>query len=216
MRVATKAFLAAVGSIAVANPAGAAVIIGFDTPSTIPVSNDFTVDLNGLGLTQLATSGISLVLDEDSTITFDVLGTESGFDDSFSAAGLTYTEFTSMLNSFASPISIGSANFSAGDLAGLLTFTSSGGRTATLGEDGLGLFLGPDALSGDSASVFYLGFDDQNTDQDGDFDDLIVRATVSPVLAVPEATTWAMALLGFGVAGFAMRRSRRHGLTQLA
>jgi hypothetical protein len=215
MRVATKALLAAIGSIAAASPASAAVIIGFDAPSTIPDSNDFTTDLNGLGLTQIATSGISLVLDEDSTITFDILGSESGFDDSFSAASLTYTEFTSLLNSFAAPISIGSADFSAGDLAGLLTFTSSGGRTATLGEDGLGLFLGPDALSGDSTSVFFLGFDDQNTDQDGDFDDLIVRATVSPVLAVPEATTWAMALLGFGAAGFAMRR-RRKGFAQLA
>jgi hypothetical protein len=215
MRVATKALFAAIGSIAAASPASAAVIIGFDAPSTIPDSNDFTTDLNGLGLTQIATSGISLVLDEDSTITFDILGSESGFDDSFSAASLTYTEFTSLLNSFAAPISIGSADFSAGDLAGLLTFTSSGGRTATLGEDGLGLFLGPDALSGDSTSVFFLGFDDQNTDQDGDFDDLIVRATVSPVLAVPEATTWAMALLGFGAAGFAMRR-RRKGFAQLA
>jgi hypothetical protein len=214
MRVATKALLAAVGSIAVANPASAAVIIGFDTPSTIPDSNDFTADLNGLGLTQLATSGISLVLDEDSTITFDVLGSESGFNDSFSAAGLTYTEFTSLLNSFGSPIPIGSATFTAGNLAG--SFSSSGGRTATLGEIGLGLFLGPDAVSGDSTSVFYLGFDDQNTDQDGDFDDLIVRATVSPVLAVPEATTWAMALLGFGVAGFAIRRGRRQVLAQLA
>jgi hypothetical protein len=215
MRVATKALLAAIGSIAAASPASAAVIIGLDAPSTTPDSNDFTTDLNGLGLTQIATSGISLVLDEDSTITFDILGSESGFDDSFSAASLTYTEFTSLLNSFAAPISIGSADFSAGDLAGLLTFTSSGGRTATLGEDGLGLFLGPDALSGDSTSVFFLGFDDQNTDQDGDFDDLIVRATVSPVLAVPEATTWAMALLGFGAAGFAMRR-RRKGFAQLA
>ena len=56
MRVATKAFLAAVGSIAVANPAGAAVIIGFDSPSTIPGANDYTTDLNGLGLTQIATS----------------------------------------------------------------------------------------------------------------------------------------------------------------
>ena len=216
MRVATKALLTAVSSVAVANPAGAAVIIGFDTPSTIPGSNDFTSDLNGLGLTQMATSGISLVLDEDSTITFDVLGSESGFDDTFTAAGLTYTEFTSFLNSFASPISLGSADFTAGDLAGLLTFSSSGGRTATLGEDGLALFLGPNAVSGDAASVFFLGFDDQNTDQDGDFDDLIVRATVSPVLAVPEASTWAMALLGFGVAGFAMRRGRPRGLSQLA
>ena len=143
MRVATKALLAAVASIAIANPASAAVIIGFDNPSTIPVGNDFTAELNDLGLTQIATSGISLVLDEASTITFDILGSESGFNDTFTAAGLTFTEFTSLLNSFASPILMGSADFPAGNLAG--TFSSSGGRTATLGENGLALFLGPDA-----------------------------------------------------------------------
>ena len=214
MRVATKALLAAVASIAIANPASAAVIIGFDNPSTIPVGNDFTAELNDLGLTQIATSGISLVLDEASTITFDILGSESGFNDTFTAAGLTFTEFTSLLNSFASPILMGSADFPAGNLAG--TFSSSGGRTATLGENGLALFLGPDAVSGDTASVFYLGFDDQIDNQDGDFDDLIVRATVTPVLVIPEPATWALALMGFGAAGFAIRRKRRPVFAQLA
>ena len=214
MRVATKALLAAVASIAIANPASAAVIIGFDNPSTIPVGNDFTAELNDLRLTQIATSGISLVLDEASTITFDILGSESGFNDTFTAAGLTFTEFTSLLNSFASPILLGSADFPAGALGG--TFSSSGGRTATLGENGLALFLGPDAVSGDLSSVLYLGFDDQNDNQDGDFDDLIVRATVTPAVAVPEPATWALALLGFGAAGFAIRRKRRHVLAQLA
>lgn len=34
--------------------------------------------------------------------------------------------------------------------------------------------------------------------------------------AVPEPTTWAMALLGFGAIGFAMRRKRRPALIQMA
>ncbi len=216
MRFYARTIVAAVASIAAAGPASASVIIGFDPPTGIPSGNDFTTELGNLGLTQVATSGISLVLDENSTITFDVLGSESGFDDGFQASGLTYTEMTSLLNSFASPILIGSANYVAGDLAGLFGFTSSGGLAANVGDPGLALLLGPNAVSGDPFSVFYLGFDDQITGPDGDFDDLIVRATVSPATAVPEATTWAMALLGFGAAGFAMRRRRRPGLAQLA
>ena len=41
----------------------------------------------------------------------------------------------------------------------------------------------------------------------------ILREGDSPV---PEPATWAMVLIGFGATGFAMRRRRRDGLTQLA
>jgi PEP-CTERM putative exosortase interaction domain len=38
----------------------------------------------------------------------------------------------------------------------------------------------------------------------------------TPVGGVPEPATWAMMLLGFGGIGVAMRRSRKHGLAQIA
>jgi hypothetical protein len=41
---------------------------------------------------------------------------------------------------------------------------------------------------------------------DDDHDDFIVKATI--VGGVPEPTTWAMLILGFGLVGFAARRSR--------
>jgi len=41
----------------------------------------------------------------------------------------------------------------------------------------------------------------------------IGQALAAPV---PEPTTWAMALLGFGVIGFTVRRRRRPSLTQMA
>ena len=216
MRFITKTFLAAACSIAAVSPGSAAVIIGFDTSDPIPAGNDFTGELGTLGLTQIATSGLSLVLDEDSTISFEVLGSESGFNDGFTAGTISYTEFTTLLNSFAAPIELGDVAFGAGDLAGLLTFTSSGGLSATVGDPGFALYLAGDAVSGNPYSEFYLGFDDRLTDADGDFDDLIVRAAVTPNLAVPEPTTWAMALFGFGAAGFALRRRRRGLLTQVA
>jgi hypothetical protein len=216
MRVATKAILGAVITFAAASPATSAVIINFNSPDSIPGGNDFTSELGALGLTQIATSGLSLVLDEDSIISFEVLGSESGFNDTFSAGSISYTEFTSLLNSFASPIALGGEAFSAGDLAGLLTFSSSGGLSASIGDPGLAFLLGAGAVSGDPFTVFYLAFDDQITGPDGDFDDLIIRGTVTPSAVVPEATTWAMALIGFGVAGFAMRRGRRRVLPQAA
>lgn len=216
MRFFTKTTVAAVASLFATNPASASVILTFDPPTAIPGGNDFTTELGNLGLTQVATSGLSAVLDQDSTITFDFLGSESGFNDGFQTSSLSFQEFSSFLNAFASPIAIGSASFTAGDLAGQLMLTSSGGSNPTIGDGGLALFLGPNAVSGDPFSVFYLGFDDQISGQDGDFDDLIIRATVTPNLVVPEPSTWAMALLGFGVAGFALRRRRRDHLAQVA
>jgi hypothetical protein len=43
---------------------------------------------------------------------------------------------------------------------------------------------------------------------------MILRVTVSP--AVPEPATWAMMLLGFGAAGFMLRRRRAPILAQAA
>jgi hypothetical protein len=39
---------------------------------------------------------------------------------------------------------------------------------------------------------------------DDNHDDFIVKATIS---AIPEPATWAMMILGFGLVGFAARRS---------
>ena len=216
MHILSKAALGLMGLLGTSYPANAAVIINFGSADPISVENDFTSELNGLGLTQLATTGASLMLDADSMISFDLLGSESGFDDTFNAPGISYTEMTTLLNSFAFPIALGSGVFTAGDLAGLLTFTSSGGADATVGDRGFGIFLGPNTVSGDAASVFYFGYDDQISNQDDDFDDFIVRATVTPLAAVPEPGSWAMMLLGFGSLGIALRRKRRSALTQLA
>src|SRR4051794_7523550 len=117
-----------------ASSANAAVTINFTGSTAVPGNNDFKADLSGLGLTRYTTTGASLILDANSIITFELVGTESGYDDNFatiSAPNLSYTEHTSSLNSFASPISIGSASFTAGSLLGLLNFSSVGGSPAT-------------------------------------------------------------------------------------
>ena len=183
------------------------VQINFGATGLIPGNNDFQAQLNGLGLTSFTTTGATMTLSANAQIFFEFLGSESGFSDTFTAGPVNYTENTNFTNNFASPIALGFASFTAGSLAGLMTFTSSGGVTATIGQDGFGIFLGPRQTSGQSVSVFYLGYDDQINNQDDNHDDFILRATVFG--PVPEPTTWAMMLVGFAGVGYSMRRRRR-------
>jgi PEP-CTERM motif len=209
--------LAGVAALALATPATAGVTITFTGTSPVPGNNDFNADLASAGLTQFTTTGATITLSEDAQILFEFLGSESGFSDTFSTAGATPVSLTETSsppgeNHFAAPIVIGADSFLAGSLASLLNFSSSGpGADATVGDDGFGIFLGPNAVSGLSTNVFYLGYDDQINMQDDNHDDFIVRATV-----LPEPGTWAMMLLGFGAAGFAMRRHRKPALAQVA
>jgi hypothetical protein len=185
--------------------AAANVTINFTNTTAIPASNDFQSLLNGLGLTDYTTTGASLFLNGPASLTFEFLGSESGYDDTFSTAGgLTLTETSWLENHFAAPILIGTEYFAGGDLTNLLNFTSNLGIGATVGEDGFGIFLGPRAVSGATYNTFYLGFDDEITRQDDNHDDFIVKVTVNS--PVPEPSTWAMLLFGFGVVGFALRR----------
>ena len=108
------------------------------------------------------------------------------------------------MNNFAAPVLIGTEFFAGGDLTKLLNFSSNGGIAATVGDDGFGIFLGPRDQSGGTFNTFYLGFDDQITNIDDNHDDFIVKVTVNS--AVPEPSTWAMLLFGFGIVGFALRR----------
>ncbi|MES2903826.1 MAG: PEPxxWA-CTERM sorting domain-containing protein [Pseudomonadota bacterium] len=183
------------------------VQVNYVAPIPVPGNNNFITELSGLGLTQYTTMGASLLLSSDATIYFEFLGSESGFSDTFTAGSATLTETSGFENHFAAPIPIGFASFLAGSLTGLLNFTSVGGTSATVGQDGFGIFLGPNQTSGQNVSVFYLGFDDQVTNVDDNHDDFIVRATVLP--AVPEPATWAMMLIGFAGVGYSMRRRRR-------
>ena len=199
--------LLSLAAMAMPAAANAAATINFVTANPVPTSNDFKANLAGLNLTRFTTTGASIVLNEASTITFEFLGSESGFSDTFTAAGgVNYTEHTTLTNNFGSPIALGTSTFAAGSLAGLLNFTSSGGASATVGQDGFGIFLAANQETGQALSTFYLGYDDQITNQDDNHDDMIIRATVHS--AVPEPATWAMMLVGFGAAGYSLRRKR--------
>jgi hypothetical protein len=196
--------------------AGATATINFGSTTAIPANNNFQSFLAALGLTRYAAgAGTSISLDANSIITFYFLGSESGFNDTFQTTNalpnLLTTESSSIENHFAPnpSVLIGSDTFAAGSLANQLLFTNNGGAngtSATVGQSGFGLFLGPNTISGSTTNTFYFGYDDQAYNPDGDYDDFIVKAVVTS--AVPEPATWAMMLLGFGAIGFSMRRRK--------
>lgn len=205
-----KMFLAAaamVMSLPGVAQAAATVTVNFSGTTAVPANNDFQSTLSGLGFDFYSSLGASLIANGPVSLTFEFLGSESGYSDTFStASGLTYTETSSIENHFAAPILIGSTYFAGGDLKNFLNFTTTGigGANATVGDDGFGIFLSNGATSGFSTNVFYLGYDDQITRRDDNHDDFIVKVTVNS--PVPEPSTWAMLLFGFGVVGFALRR----------
>ena len=93
-------------------------------------------------------------------------------------------------------------NVASGPLAA--RFTSDGhGNMHTPGTPNFGFFL-PTSTAGDFESdVIWVGYDDQITGPDDDYDDFILRLAVTPV---PEPATWAMMISGFGLVGAAARR----------
>lgn len=211
------AALVLMSTVGVSASAEAAAIIGFNSKTTIASSNNFKSQLAGLGLTKYDTLGSSIVLTENSIITFHFMGSESGFNDSFSTIStpiLTIGEASAFQNNFGAPVPIGSGVFSAGSLTGRLNFSSIGGKPATVGQEGFAIFLGKNQTSGEHLSTFYFGYDDQVTSADNDYDDMIIRATVTS--AVPEPATWAMLLVGFAAIGGALRVNRRKAKPALA
>ena len=73
-----------------------------------------------------------------------------------------------------------------------------------------GFFLGMDPYMvgvpfQNAGFAAYVGLTDQASLGDHDFQDMVVRITVS---GVPEPTSWALLLGGFGLVGFAMRNRR--------
>ncbi len=189
-------------ALAVAAPAAAATTftVGLGTQFAIPGNNDFKPDLNALGLTDYRTVGASITLSNATRLKFEYMGSESGFIDSFSAAGVgPYAENNKPTWG---PVLIGYANYAGGVITDF-TFTSNGSPiVSTPGMDSFGIFV-PGNVRSYVSNVLYLGFDDQINNIDDNHDDFIVRVT-----AVPEPASWAMLVMGFGLVGLTTRRRK--------
>ena len=212
MRKLVMGLLGATALVVASNASAQTVAITPGTTAPVSGLNDFQDELAALGLTSITTTGADLWLSGDALLTFELLGSESGYSDSFDAGAVSFTE-NSNFTAWGSML-LGSSAFSAGSLSGDLLFSSLGGLDATVGDAGFGIFWGPNTDFA-ASNVFYIGYDDQITNPDDDnHDDLVLRVTVTP--AVPEPGTWAMMLMGFGAAGYAMRRRRAPVLAQAA
>ena len=208
--------LAGVSAFALPAAANADVIITHGVDAPIPSNNDFQTDLANLGLTDYTSTGATITLTQPSTLTFTFLGSESGLSDTFTGGTVSYTEHTTLVNDFGTPILLGSDVFGAGSLAGSLFFSGGVPSPITVGAPGFAIFFGANNPLGVIANggSFYIGYDDIITGDDN-HDDMIIRVDVAP--AVPEPATWAMMLTGFAAAGVALRRRRRTtALAQIA
>lgn len=93
--------------------------------------------------------------------------------------------------------------------------------TTLFGETIVGAHFGNVAGPAGNVSVFWLfdfgseGASSITLDDTQGFSNAALYTTGTPP-AVPEPATWAMMLMGFGAAGFAMRMRRQPGLQQIA
>ena len=91
--------------------------------------------------------------------------------------------------------------------------------TTLFGQTIIGAHFGNVAGPAGNVSVFWLfdfGTEGANFVALDDVQGFSNAVLYTTALGVPEPATWAMMLLGFGAAGYAMRRKRRPALAQLA
>ena len=197
--------LVAFASISAAPATAAEFIVNFGDTTDIAGNNNFRRQLNRLGLHKYANFGATLALSAPGTITFHRVAAESGFTNRFTGGSVTALETDE--NLFRDPKWLGSDIFAQGSLQGQLFFTTNGnGDVSHIGSEGFGIFLPSNASGRYRSNTLYFGFDDLVNKDDDNHDDFIVKATV--VGGVPEPTTWAMLIAGFGLVGLSVRRSR--------
>jgi len=208
-------FLAASAlALAVPSVANAAFIVTFPAgslasiPGSVP-TNDFSAQLNALGLAAFASAGATISLSAADTVIFEYMGSESGAVNTFSAMGIAAFAETNA-NNFATgpgatnaPTAIGQAAFAAGAFTASF-FVNGAGPAIAVGNAQFGILVPTvNTTSPYISDVLYFAFDD-GLAIDDNHDDHIVRARLQS--AVPEPSTWALMLGGFGIVGSLMRR----------
>jgi hypothetical protein len=154
--------------------------------------------------------GAQLVADGPLMVEYTYLGKEASDTNSFLVLGnLKFNTATSSAGDKASELVTlaGFLNFAFGANQNTPTvFNGSNPSGGTNAPNFFVSFYGQDgklgALSGNSGVI---AFDDGGNPADADYDDLVVRFTVS---AVPEPATWAMMVLGFAGIGFLTYRRK--------
>jgi PEP-CTERM motif len=206
-------------ALAVCAAAPAAAVQFTVTPGTVtavPNNNNFKSNLSALGLVNYASrTGTSISLTGPATLTFEYIGSESGYRNKFTVTGVSgfsYQEGSGGLEAWnAAGVDFGTALAYPGGAITNWQFSSPGKPTPGpfgLGTEQFGVFL-PGRVAF-SSNVIYLGYDDEPGSDDDNHDDMIIRITAvgngGPLGGVPEPASWAMLIAGFGLVGAAQRR----------
>lgn len=178
-----------------------------------PVGQDFVPELLAAGVTHLYSGPLSLVLSGPATVTFSLVGAESGFSNSLLFDGVEVIKETYSKSALAD-FTVGALGgkmfetiiLDAGvDLAKLLSFSIDNDAAAEFNasDDEFGVFANAASLG--ALSVFYLGLDDSGANNDDNHDDILVRVEIS---AVPLPAGGVLLLTALGGLAIARRRKQ--------
>lgn len=195
------------GMLGAANAATLQIVNG--SAATIPngvISNELLGPL-GLANPLSGFESSSIALDGESLILVEYFGKEARYTNSFVLDGNTIT--TGANAASAVPLQ----SFVTGLLSGVLDFAfnvNSGAGSVANGSPNINIGSGPNFFAsvvgnatGTSGDSLWLFLDDGGGRNDDDFDDMVMRLSVTAVPAPP-----AIWLLGTAVAGLAVRRFR--------
>lgn len=187
---------------AVPAAAGTTLDVKVGTVTAVPNNNDFKGNLAGLGLVDYTDVRAAVSLSNASKLRFEFIAREASFNNTFKTSALSFTSPGPSFIGWSADQLIGTQSYSAGAITDW-QFRRPDNTLYAIGTQQFGIFLPDGFQPGDtySSRVLYLGFDDTGAGPDDNHDDLILRVSV-----VPEPSTWAMLIAGFGLVGLAIRR----------
>jgi hypothetical protein len=176
------------------------VAVGTVTP--VPSDNNFKGNLAGIGLVDWTDVRAAVSLSDASKLKFEFLAREASFNNTFKTTTLSFTSPGPNFINWSADQLIGTQTYAAGAITDW-QFRRPDNTSYGIGTQQFGIFLPKGFKAGDtfSSRVLYLGFDDTGAGPDDNHDDLIIRVSV-----VPEPSTWAMLIAGFGLVGLVARR----------
>jgi PEP-CTERM motif len=215
-------FVASLIAAALPAVAQAAFLVTYPTtqvvpgPPAPPAVNNFHLGLASFGIQRFASTGANAVMTTGGLVKFEFFAREALLNNKFTVGSISFTAAgPATINHFAvgpvadnAPVNLGTLNLTPAQFNPTF-FTNGAGPAITPGSlfFGIGIPNGQPATNGAYlTNTLWLMFDDNTGAPDDNHDDLIIRAT----FAVPEPSTWAMMIGGFGVIGVAMRRRRNY------
>jgi hypothetical protein len=218
--------LAAVATVGLMGSASAALVGVSGAPGTEPLptgSNTNDVAILGNGVSGFFAANLQAL--SNVVITYTYEGREASFINRFVTAGGTFTNngpgASAVGASFSVAQGIGSLlfSFTVNDNNGTVADGSNnfnpltGNQNSTTPNFFVTFFQAGGGLGQTVTNSGLIALDDGGAGPDRDYDDLVVKFYVS---AVPEASTWAMMLLGFAGVGFLAYRRRPQAAFRLA